>query len=94
MVDATLTLGRRAVRGEKVWQAHRSHYYQRLVLMGWSHRQLALFEYGLMLATGLVALLALHLAAPLQAVVIAMLALAYLAVGVAVDLRWRSRQEA
>lgn len=94
VADATITLLRRVLRGEKVWRAHRSHYYQRLVLMGWSHRQLAVFEYGLMLATGLIAVIALHLAAPLQAVVIAMLALAYVAVGVAVDLRWRSRQEA
>ena len=27
--DATLTLLRRLLRGEKVWQAHRSHWYQR-----------------------------------------------------------------
>lgn len=26
--DATITLVRRALRGEPVWQAHRSHYYQ------------------------------------------------------------------
>ena len=29
VADATLTLARRAARGEPVWQAHRSHYYQR-----------------------------------------------------------------
>jgi UDP-N-acetylmuramyl pentapeptide phosphotransferase/UDP-N-acetylglucosamine-1-phosphate transferase len=28
LADATLTLARRALRGEKVWQAHRSHFYQ------------------------------------------------------------------
>ena len=28
IVDATLTLGRRLCRGEKVYQAHRSHAYQ------------------------------------------------------------------
>ena len=27
--DATITLLRRALRGERVWQAHREHYYQR-----------------------------------------------------------------
>ena len=32
IVDATWTLLRRLVRGERVWQAHRSHHYQRLVL--------------------------------------------------------------
>jgi UDP-N-acetylmuramyl pentapeptide phosphotransferase/UDP-N-acetylglucosamine-1-phosphate transferase len=29
LADSTITLLRRAVRGEPVWQAHRSHYYQR-----------------------------------------------------------------
>jgi len=49
IVDATVTLLRRLLRGEKVWQAHRSHYYQRLVQMGWGHRRTVLWEYGLML---------------------------------------------
>lgn len=51
-VDATVTLFRRLLRGEKVWQAHLEHYYQRLVLMGWSHRKTTLVEYCLMLACG------------------------------------------
>jgi UDP-N-acetylmuramyl pentapeptide phosphotransferase/UDP-N-acetylglucosamine-1-phosphate transferase len=29
LADATLTLVRRLTRGEKVWEAHRSHFYQR-----------------------------------------------------------------
>ena len=29
LADATITLLRRIVHGEKVWQAHRSHFYQR-----------------------------------------------------------------
>ncbi|HEX3883530.1 MAG TPA: glycosyltransferase family 4 protein [Stellaceae bacterium] len=37
LADATITLGRRALRGEKVWQAHRQHFYQRAVLGGLSH---------------------------------------------------------
>ena len=52
VVDATVTLVRRILRGERIWQAHRSHYYQRLVLSGWSHRRTVLAEYGLMLAAG------------------------------------------
>nr|WP_242469346.1 glycosyltransferase family 4 protein [Rhabdochromatium marinum] len=39
ILDATWTLLRRAFQGERVWEAHRSHHYQRLVLAGWSHRQ-------------------------------------------------------
>ncbi len=50
VVDATVTLVARLVRGEKVWQAHRSHYYQRLVQLGWGHRRTVLWEYVLMLA--------------------------------------------
>jgi len=57
VVDATVTLFRRALRGERVWQAHRSHYYQRLVLSGWSHRKAVLAEYALMLAAGASALM-------------------------------------
>ena len=48
VVDATTTLLHRVLRRQKVWQAHKDHYYQRLVRMGWSHRRTALAEYGLM----------------------------------------------
>ncbi|HMX94425.1 MAG TPA: glycosyltransferase family 4 protein, partial [Elusimicrobiota bacterium] len=47
-VDATVTLVRRTLRGEPVWRAHRTHYYQRLIQMGWGHRKMALVAYGLM----------------------------------------------
>jgi len=53
VVDATVTLVRRLLRGEKVWQAHREHYYQRLVLAGWGHRKTVRAEYLLMLACGI-----------------------------------------
>lgn len=49
IVDASVTLLRRGLRGERVWEAHHSHYYQRLVHLGYSHRQVVLLEYGLML---------------------------------------------
>lgn len=48
IVDASVTLARRLARGEKVWQAHKTHYYQRLVRMGLGHRGTALGEYALM----------------------------------------------
>ncbi len=37
LADATITLVRRGMRGEKVWQAHRQHFYQRAVVRGLSH---------------------------------------------------------
>jgi UDP-N-acetylmuramyl pentapeptide phosphotransferase/UDP-N-acetylglucosamine-1-phosphate transferase len=51
IVDATVTLLRRGLRREKVWLAHREHFYQRLIQSGWSHRRLALVAYLLMFAT-------------------------------------------
>jgi UDP-N-acetylmuramyl pentapeptide phosphotransferase/UDP-N-acetylglucosamine-1-phosphate transferase len=50
IVDATWTLLTRLARGERVWAAHRSHHYQRLVLSGWTHRQTVLRSYALMAA--------------------------------------------
>ena len=52
ILDASVTLIKRLLRGEKVWQAHREHYYQRLVQMGWGHRRTALAEYVLMVLVG------------------------------------------
>ncbi len=53
IVDASTALVARLVRGEKIWEAHRQHYYQRLVLAGWGHRRTVLAEYGLMIGCGL-----------------------------------------
>jgi UDP-GlcNAc:undecaprenyl-phosphate/decaprenyl-phosphate GlcNAc-1-phosphate transferase len=53
IADATITLLRRVLRGERFWLAHRSHYYQRLVLGGWSHRKASLVEYGVMCCCGI-----------------------------------------
>ena len=50
IIDATVTLIRRALTGAAIWKAHRSHFYQRLVGIGWSHRRTTLLEYLLMLA--------------------------------------------
>ena len=41
LADATITLGRRAVQGAKVWQAHRDHFYQRAVRRGASHARVS-----------------------------------------------------
>ncbi len=43
LADATITLLRRAVRGERVWRAHREHFYQRAVRGGRSHARVALY---------------------------------------------------
>lgn len=51
LLDATVTLLTRVWRREKVWQAHRRHWYQRLVLAGWSHRHV-LRLYGFLMVAG------------------------------------------
>ncbi|MFA6901869.1 MAG: glycosyltransferase family 4 protein [Gallionellaceae bacterium] len=56
IIDASVTLLKRIVGGAKVTEAHREHYYQRLILMGWGHQNVALAEYVLMLLVGLSAL--------------------------------------
>ncbi|MDC8448503.1 MAG: glycosyltransferase family 4 protein [Nitrospira sp.] len=60
IVDATVTLIRRMLRRKKIWEAHREHYYQRLVLSGWSHRRTVLAEYGVMVLCGGLAVLYHH----------------------------------
>ena len=95
IVDATAVLVMRLVRGEKIWQPHRQHYYQRLVLAGWGHRKTVLAEYGLMIACGLSAVAYVLVAAParLGLILAWLLVYAALAAGVsAVERRARTGQ--
>lgn len=93
IVDASVTLARRGLRGEKIWQAHRSHYYQRAVLLGASHRQLAWAAYALMLACAALAFAV--LAAPrFTAGLLALAVVAYGAIFLAIDRRWRQAARA
>lgn len=94
VVDASVTLMRRALRGEKVWQAHRSHYYQRLVLMGWGHRRTALAEYGVMVLTGAAAVLALGASESGQGGILIGLGTVYTAIAIWVDRRWNEHSRA
>ena len=93
IVDATLTLLRRALRRERVWQAHREHYYQRLVRMGWGHRRTVLAEYGLMLAAGASALMLLPLATQFQYPGLLAWAAVYAGLALAADRAWAAAQE-
>jgi UDP-N-acetylmuramyl pentapeptide phosphotransferase/UDP-N-acetylglucosamine-1-phosphate transferase len=86
IVDASVTLARRALRGEKIWRAHRSHYYQRVVLLGASHRQLAVAAYALMLAAAALAFALLFL--PQHVAVLILSAAMYLLIFLAIDRRW------
>ncbi len=86
--DATLTLLRRLLRRERVWQAHRDHYYQRLVRMGFGHRGTAFIEYAVMAACAAVALVVRREPSAVQAAALAGTAAALIAIAFWVDLRW------
>ena len=82
LADATITLLKRARRGERVWQAHKEHYYQRSTQHGRSHghtaRTAILVELMLALMAWLATLWGWWLLAP-AAVLVALL------------LRWMNR---
>ncbi len=56
--DAALTLIRRALRRERLFSPHRTHYYQRLTSLGLSHKQVTLLEYLVTVLLGASAVLA------------------------------------
>jgi UDP-N-acetylmuramyl pentapeptide phosphotransferase/UDP-N-acetylglucosamine-1-phosphate transferase len=92
IVDASVTLARRLWRRERVWEAHRDHYYQRLVQMGWGHRRTALAEYALMAAGGSAALAAITAPPAAQAAMLVAATLAYVALVIAVERAWRNHR--
>ena len=49
ILDTGLTLLRRAARGEILQEAHREHFYQRLVRAGWSHQTVTELQMGITL---------------------------------------------
>lgn len=92
VVDASVTLFKRMLRGEKLSQAHRSHYYQRLVQMGWGHRNTALAEYALMALAGASALWGIGMTYAAQAGLLLGWCGIYLVSMRWVDKRWREHQ--
>ena len=93
IMDASVTLVKRALKRKKVWQAHREHYYQRLVQIGWGHRKTAWIEYVLMLAAGASALWATRQDTPLQFALLVCWAVFYLLAMIILDRYWSSRQQ-
>lgn len=88
IVDASVTLVKRALRGDKVTEAHREHYYQRLILLGWGHRKVALVEYILMLAVGISGMCILRSAFPWQ--ILLAWGVIYACLMLLLDVRWKN----
>lgn len=81
--DATVTLIRRVVRGDRWYRPHRLHAYQRLAGSGWSHARVVLGVAALngwLLALAAVGTLRPGLFGPVVATALASLLAAYLAV--------------
>jgi UDP-N-acetylmuramyl pentapeptide phosphotransferase/UDP-N-acetylglucosamine-1-phosphate transferase len=51
LFDTVLTFFRRLFKGEKVWQAHREHIYQKLVISGYTHRFVSVLYGGISILT-------------------------------------------
>lgn len=93
IVDASLTLIRRTLRGERVWQAHRNHYYQRVIRMGMGHRGTALWGYLLMILAATNAVVMVHWPWPVQIALLTAWTVVYAVLAICVDRRWRHFQE-
>ncbi|MGE5522733.1 MAG: MraY family glycosyltransferase [Rhodospirillaceae bacterium] len=90
IVDASVTLTRRIWQRQRIWEAHREHYYQRLVQLGWGHRRTALVEYVVMVLAGAAAVWSLELTGDGQSVVLGAIALLYMFAMLAIDAAWRT----
>jgi len=90
IVDATVTLVRRSIRRARVTEAHREHYYQRMVQMGWSHRSVALAEYALMFSAGGSAVWAQRQSTEVPWLLFLAWACIYAVIMLVLDLRWKT----
>ncbi|MFC4175188.1 glycosyltransferase family 4 protein [Microvirga sp. GCM10011540] len=79
LMDATITLLKRLARGEKVWEAHRSHFYQQATTNGFTPLSVSGHVFGLNLL--LAALAAITLTWPSWPVQVACLGIGAVLVG-------------
>lgn len=91
LLDASVTLCKRILRRERVWEAHRDHYYQRMVRLGESHAVVCRRWLGVMLVGGVLALMLLVFDEPVWGWVFTLLWFGLLfVIGYRVDLRWNN----
>ncbi len=92
IMDATVTLLKRTARGAKITEAHHEHYYQRLVQIGWGHRNTAVLGYVLMFAAGVSAIWAIRLSTDLPWFLFLLWGSVYAVLMLALDSRWKAFQ--
>ena len=89
VADATVTLLRRLLNGERFWEAHRTHYYQRMVQMAAGHRSVVLRWYVLMLVGTILAVMSVDMPGWKSGAVMVTWGLLLIGLGVTIDRRWR-----
>jgi UDP-N-acetylmuramyl pentapeptide phosphotransferase/UDP-N-acetylglucosamine-1-phosphate transferase len=94
IMDASLTLLRRILTGQKFWRPHRDHYYQKLVRMGVGHRNTALAYYGAMTLAAAAALGTFAMGVVAQLYTSIAWTAMLLTAAVAIDRRWRASRSA
>lgn len=87
--DATITLLKRMRKGGRFWTAHREHYYQRMVRMGFGHRGTALIAYGAMILCAAAALYGRDKGPGVQVGLFVAVSSVLGALAIWVDVRWK-----
>lgn len=86
--DATVTLFKRLFRGEKIWQAHKTHYYQRMIQLGYGHKNTALYAYLLMFSSGIIGTYAVQKSLLIQGLLLAVVMILYGFLMRFIDQKW------
>ena len=79
LADATLTLLRRAAKREPVWQAHRSHFYQRATDNGFAVIEVVQFVFLLNIGLAALAALSVYFTSTMSSVILLVLGVAAVA---------------
>jgi len=88
ILDTTATLIRRIRRGEKWYNAHRSHFYQRMTDFGWSHARVTGMELVSAALSCLAAILYLRSGAQVRVLVVSAVLIGFLVIGI-----WVSKKD-
>jgi len=91
VADATVTLARRTLAGERVWKAHNDHHYQRLHRLGAGHSGTLAAYAGAMAVTAGTALACLVLAPGAGGIALAVESVVCFILFGAIGHRWRKR---
>lgn len=93
IADASVTLIKRILKRENIFEGHKSHYYQRLVALGFSQRAVCISSYFMMVTCSITGLLLLNATnTQIIAGLGALLSLITL-IFIIIDIQWASAQQ-